>query len=97
MTYSLSLRPRALAEIEAARDRYALVEHDAPFLDELEFVFQAIRVMPMRFPIVHSTIHRALLRRYPFVVFFRIRPNTEQVVVLAVFPQRGDPAMWPKR
>jgi hypothetical protein len=43
--------------------------------------------MPLRFPVVYATIHRALLRRYPFAVFFRIRPATEHVVVLAVFPQ----------
>lgn len=97
MRYSLSLRPRALAEIEAACGRYALVEHGDQFLAELESVFEAIQAMPLRFPIVHSTIHRALLRRYPFAVFFRVRPDTEHVVVLAVFPQRDDPARWPRR
>lgn len=94
---SLSLRSRALAEIEAARDRYALVGHGDAFLDDLDFVFQAIQAMPLRFPIVHGTIRRALLRRYPFAVFFRIRPNDEQIIALAVFPQRGNPARWPKR
>lgn len=97
MTYSLSLRPRALAEIEAARDRYKLVGHGDLFVDELEVVFTAIQAMPLRFPIVYGAVHRALLRRYPFAVFFRIRPSTEHVVVLAVFPQRGDPAQWPRR
>jgi plasmid stabilization system protein ParE len=97
MTYSLSLRPRALAEVEAARDHYALVGHGDLFLDELESVFEAMQAMPLRFPIIYNTIHRALLRRYPFAVFFRIRPKTDQVVVLAVFPQRGDPARWPMR
>jgi plasmid stabilization system protein ParE len=97
MSHTLSLRPRALAEIESARDRYALVEHAEPFLDELDIVLEAIRAMPLRFPIVHRTIHRALLRRYPFAVFFRVRPNAPEVVVLAVFPQRGDPAKWPRR
>src|SRR5207249_1208309 len=97
MNYSLSLRPRALAEVEAARDRYALVGHANSFLDELDSVFEVIQAMPLRFPIVFGKIHRALLRRYPFAVFFRIRPNTEHVIVLAVFPQRGDPARWPKR
>jgi plasmid stabilization system protein ParE len=96
MTYSLSLRPRALAEIEAARDRYELVGHGETFLDELD-VFEVIQAMPLRFPPVYGSIHRALLRRYPFAVFFRIRPSSEHVVVLAVFPQRGDPAAWPKR
>ncbi len=47
MTYSLSLRRRALAEIEAARDRYALVGHGENFLDELESVFEAIQAMPL--------------------------------------------------
>jgi plasmid stabilization system protein ParE len=85
MTYSLSLRPRALAELDAARDRYALVGQGNSFLDDLEAVFEAIHAMPLRSPIVYGTVHRALLRRYPFAVFFRIRTNTDQVVVLAVY------------
>jgi plasmid stabilization system protein ParE len=97
MSYSLSLRPRALAEVQSARDRYAAVEHGDAFVDDVESVFQAIQAMPLRFPICHGTIHRALLRRYPFAIFFRIRPNTKEVVVLAVFPQRGDPTRWPRR
>src|SRR6266513_3170300 len=97
MSHSLSLRPRAIAEIAAARDRYALVGHGESFLDELESVFEVIQAMPLRFPIVYGTVYRALLRRYPFAVFFRIRPTEDQVIVLAVFPQRGDPARWPKR
>ena len=97
MTYSLSLRPRALGEIEAARDRYSLVGHGDSFLDELDAVFEAIRALPQRFPITHGAIRRALLRRYPFAVFFRVRTDGEHIVVLAVFPQRGDPARWPNR
>ena len=97
MSHSLSLRPRALAEIESARDAYALVGHAESFLAELEVVLEAIQAMPLRFPLAHGPIHRALLRRYPFAVFFRIRPAAAHVVVLAVFPQRGDPADWPQR
>ena len=77
-------------------DLYDAVGHGTSFLDDLDSVFEVIQAMPLRFPIVYGTIHRALLRRYPFAVFFRIRPGTEHVVVLAVFPQRGDPARWPK-
>jgi hypothetical protein len=65
MTYSLSLRPRALAEIEAARDRYKLVGHGDSFVDELDAVFEVITAMPLRFPLAYGGIHRALLRRYP--------------------------------
>lgn len=97
MSYTLSLRPRALVEIETARDGYDAVEHGDSFLAELETVFDAVQEMPLRFPIVHNRIHRALLRRYPFAVFFRVRPATTEVVVLAVLPQRIDPARWPSR
>ena len=97
MSYSLSLRPRALAEIETARDGYAQVDHGDTFRAEVEAVIDAIQAMPLRFPIAYATIHRALLKRYPFAVFFRIRPNTEHIVVLAVLPQRADPARWPRR
>lgn len=97
MTYPLSLRPRALAEIEEARDRYALVGHGESFLVELESVLDVIRAMPLRFPVAYGLIHRALMRRYPFAIWFRIRRDQQLVVVLAVLPQRGDPAAWPKR
>jgi plasmid stabilization system protein ParE len=97
MIHALSLRPRALIEVSDARGRYALVGHGERFLAELGTVFEAIRAMPRRFPIVRGEIHRALLRRYPFAVFFRIRPAAAHVVVLAVLPQRGDPARWPPR
>ena len=97
MSYSLSLRPRALAEIAAARESYALVGYGKTFLAELEAMIEAIQAMPLRFPIIHGKVHRALLRRYPFAVFFRVRPATSHIVVLAVLPQRGDPAKWPRR
>ena len=76
MTHSLSLRPRALVEVEKARERYAQVGQSEGFLAELDTVLEAIQAMPQRFPIVHGAIHRALLRRYPFAVFFRITPDS---------------------
>ena len=60
-------------------------------------MFELIQSMPLRFPVVHGEVRRALLRRYPFAVFFRIRPASSHVVVLAVFPQRSDPKRWPPR
>ncbi|MCE9572356.1 MAG: type II toxin-antitoxin system RelE/ParE family toxin [Deltaproteobacteria bacterium] len=96
MTYALSVHARALAEIEGARERYAAVGHGDSFIAEIDAVFDAVRAMPLRFPAVHGAIHRALLRRYPFSVFFRIRPATDLVVILAVLPQRADPTKWPR-
>jgi toxin ParE1/3/4 len=60
-------------------------------------VLETIERIPLSFPPVHGSIHRALVRRYPFAVFFRIRPETSDVIVLAVLPQRANPARWPRR
>ena len=97
MNLQLKLRPRALTELEKARDQYDRVGHGEGFLAELDVVLDAIRAMPERFPIHHGLIRRALIRRYPFAVFFRIRPESGNVIVLAVLPQRADPAKWPRR
>ena len=78
------------------RDEYSQLGHGGRFFDDLELVLEAARAMPLRFPIIHGEVHRALLRRYPCAVFFRIRPVTMTVVILAVVHQRGDPAKWPR-
>jgi plasmid stabilization system protein ParE len=92
-----SLAELALAELADARSRYELAGRGQSFLADVDAVFEALQVMPRRFPVIRHAVHRALLRHYPFAVFFRIRSKAARVVVLAVLPQRGDPAKWPSR
>lgn len=54
MTFSLSLRPRAFAEITAARAQYASVGHGDQFVREVESLVDAIQAMPLRFPTVYG-------------------------------------------
>ena len=97
MTHELVLRRRALEELQAAVTHYAGVGHDRPFLDALDALLAAISALPHRFPEVHGSIRRGLVRRYPYAVFFRARSAERRVVVLSVLPQRIDPASWPAR
>ena len=96
MTRELFIRRRALAEIQRARNEYSQLGQGGRFFDDLERVLEATRAMPLRFPVVYGEVRRALLRRYPYSVFFRIRPATMTVVILAVVHQRRDPANWPR-
>ncbi|HEY0480349.1 MAG TPA: type II toxin-antitoxin system RelE/ParE family toxin [Kofleriaceae bacterium] len=96
MIRNLVIRRRALAEIQHTRNEYNQLGHGGRFFDELELVLEAIRAMPLRFPVVHGPIHRALLRRYPYALFFRIRRSTMTIVILALVHQRRDPATWPR-
>jgi plasmid stabilization system protein ParE len=44
---------------------------------------------------VFEEVRRAVVRRFPYAVFYKIEP--QQVVVLAVFHSRRDPKSWQAR
>lgn len=96
MSRRLVLRRRAVAEIQEAHDWYETRGKGLgqEFLDELEPVLAVLEEHPLQFPIVHGDVRRALTRRFPYAIWFRIRD--ERVVVLAVLHQARDPARWPR-
>lgn len=62
------------------------------FINSIDILFRSIQSHPSRFPKVHKNIQRALLRRFPYGIFF-IR-ELESIVVLAVLHQARDPRHW---
>lgn len=65
------------------------------FLDEVDLVFTRIGQTPLQFPEVESNVRRALLRRFPFAVYFLI--EADFVEVIAALHMRRDPEMWRSR
>jgi plasmid stabilization system protein ParE len=57
-------------------------------------VFERIAAHPLAYAILYDEVRRALLRRFPFAVYFVI--DRAQVVVLGVRHQRTDPASRPR-
>jgi hypothetical protein len=51
--------------------------------------------MPERYPVVRGEARRALLRRFPYAVFFVATPDL--VSVLACMHARRDPRRWQER
>ncbi len=90
-------RPQADAEALEARRWY---EQRRPALGEdfAAAVSEAIaRIVenPLAFPRVRGEIRRAILRRFPYGVYFRISPD--EIVVLAVMHGRRHPRRWQSR
>ena len=83
-----------LAEARAFYERRKL-GLGASFLRSVEQVFERIGHLPESHPIVHRDVRRALTRRFPFSVYYRI--EAEEVVVLAVIHSRRDPGDWKSR
>jgi hypothetical protein len=65
------------------------------FLTELRATFSRIEDGPQRFPVVFREVRRAILRRFPFGVFFIV--EAESAVVLAITHIRRHPSVWQRR
>lgn len=61
----------------------------------VERTLETISTFPDAFPIVHRDVRRAMIRRFPYGVFYRLRG--EAIHVLAVMHGRRDPAGWKSR
>jgi plasmid stabilization system protein ParE len=65
------------------------------FLDELDGVFRRIEDNPRQFPRIDSNVRRALLRHFPYGVYFIEDSNA--FAVLAVLHLHREPDMWKSR
>jgi plasmid stabilization system protein ParE len=67
----------------------------AEFLRAVDAAFAAVQRSPASFPAVSGRTRRALLRRFPYGVFFIAAGD--EVVVLAVVHSRQHPRVWQSR
>jgi plasmid stabilization system protein ParE len=56
---------------------------------------QTIAENPEHFPAIHKDIRRAVLRRFPYAIFYRIVSG--HVVVIACFHGKRNPKDWRSR
>ena len=91
------VREAAISDIEDAFNWY---ETQRPglgneFRSALRTTFDHISANAELFQVVHRNTRRALLRRFPYGVFYRAFP--EVIVVVAVMHGRRSPARWQSR
>ena len=93
MTRSIVFRGQARAEFDAAADWYEKERSGlgAEFLDEIEQLLARIAAQPEQFPKAHRDIRQAVVRRFPYCVYFRERGPI--IVILAIFHSARNPAM----
>lgn len=96
MTPHISFRPEAEEEALATcrfyeGRRQGLGKEFAAAVDE---AIRRLTANPLSFPRVHGEVRRAVLRRFPYAVYFRIQ--RQDIVVLAVHG-RQHPARWQAR
>ncbi len=95
--YRLVAEPRVDLDVAAA---YQWYENEEPglglaFLDQLLATYDRIATGPLQYQDLRSGIRRALLRRFPYAVYFAVEGDF--VVVLAILHVSRDPAEWQRR
>ena len=97
MTPRLVFRPEAEAELLDARNWYEAerVGLGAVFAAAVETTIAEVLQNPLAYPRVRGDNRRALVRRFPYALYFR--PTADEIVVLAVMHGRRNPRRWRSR
>ena len=97
MSLPIVLRPEAQADLLAARDWYAQQRaglEDA-FAEAVEQLLARIEAMPELYAAVLRDVRRGKLRRFPYVVYYRVL--ADRIEVIAVLHGSRDPQVWQDR
>ena len=97
MTLTVRTRARADADLLEARAWY---DEQSPgrgraFFDAVSALVLRVSDTPLAFPIVEDRTRRALLRRYPYAIYFEV--HDDYVLILAVMHTSRDPRRWQGR
>ena len=91
---TLILRPAAAADIEEAYRWYEARRAGLgqEYLESVQRALDLVMENPRAYPIVHRDARRALLRRFPYGLFYRL--IREQVIIVACFHAKRNPRWW---
>jgi plasmid stabilization system protein ParE len=94
VTLPIILRPEAEREFDEAFDWYDAQRPGlgTRFVAAVQAVFDMIAVLPRMHSVVFADVRKAVVRRFPYCVFYR--PLDERIEVIAVFHSSRDPTIW---
>lgn len=97
MRYRSIPSPGAEADIVSAFRWYHQIDPNLAFRFTLETLatLRRIKTFPYQFPIISGKARRALLKRFPYWIFFSLNKNG--LFVIAVVHQRRSETIWMDR
>ena len=97
MNLGAVFRPEAVVDVVEARRWYEEQEPglgDA-FAASVEEIVNRMKSMPRMYPAAHREVRRGKLRKFPYLIYYRVYPN--KLEVLAVLHGSRDPRLWRER
>src|SRR5580698_9861737 len=97
MSRRLVIRPAAESELTEAYQWYEAQRQGlgSEFLFSIEAALALIQRTPELHPLIHKPIRRALIRRFPFGIFYVVQEDA--IHDLAVFHGKRNPKRWVER
>lgn len=97
MAFELLIAPEASRDIEEAYDWYEICRFGLgeEFLNCVDACIQRIHRSPETYPKIFENYRRALLRRFPYVVFYEYNDTT--ITVYSFFHTSQNPDKWRSR
>lgn len=94
----IDYHPAIAAELEEIRDHYesCSVGLGGDFIDEFERQVLTIAAMPTRWMLLRGNLRRSLMRRFPYVILFRIIGD-DLIRVTVVKHEKRHPAFGLRR
>jgi toxin ParE1/3/4 len=92
------IEPDAKDDVRQAARDYADREYTLGhrFLDEVRDAVLRIREMPLQFPIIDKNVRRALLKRFPYAIYF-VLLDKRKASIVAVLHQKRHPSALDSR
>jgi plasmid stabilization system protein ParE len=89
--------PEADADLAEARVWYGLQRDglDVKLMRRIDETLRRISDAPRRFPLIYRRLIRAIVRQFPFAIFYDVTKN--EIVVFAVFHSRRNPKQLTSR
>jgi len=98
MEYRLIFNDVVLKDIEDAFQWYEKQQKGLgkQFVSELNDMFTLIRHTPLIFTVIEFKVRRAILRKFPFNIYFKIMMQDE-IIILGIMHQKRNPSLTKKR
>lgn len=96
MAYRLIVSELAQWDIADATDYYEVKQQGLGkiFLISLKDTFRLIALNPFMYMRVYKVIRRALLKKFPYGVFYKIDSEKQEIIVYRVLSTFRDPKNW---
>ncbi len=97
MKYTIIVRPEAEIELQEAFSWYETQSKGLglEFVRSIDASLSSIIRSPIMYAVIYRNIHRTLIRKFPFEIFYLIEQN--KIIVIAFFHAKRNPKFWQKR